>query len=126
MNINNSALSEHIQSFLSWKRALGRRFDTEEKTLRLLDHYCAERSIVRLDQISPQVIEQFLASRPRKRPRSYNHLLSIVRHLFNWMAEQGRLDSPPLMPCPRRQIDQRTPFIFDRPTVSRLLNLNPA
>ena len=68
-------LAEPIRQFLAAKRALNRRFNTEERTLRLLDRYLAERGIVQLVDVTSAVIEAFLTSRPRRHPRSYNHLL---------------------------------------------------
>ena len=40
-------------------------------------------------QLKPQIIDDFLASRPRERPRSYNHLLCTTRRLFDWLVDQG-------------------------------------
>ena len=37
-----SVLAEGIERFLACKRSLGRRFDTEERTLRLFDRYLAD------------------------------------------------------------------------------------
>ena len=84
-----SPLAEPIRQFLAAKRALNRRFDTEERTLRLLDRYLVERSIIQLVDVTSAVIEAFLTSRPRRHPRSYNHLLGVLRRLFDWMVDQG-------------------------------------
>src|SRR5580704_3073938 len=88
-----SPLAEPIRLFLAAKRALNRRFDTEERTLRLLDRCLVERGVVQLANVTSAVIEAFLTSRPRRRPRSYNHLLGVLRRLFDWMVDQGLLDS---------------------------------
>jgi len=64
-----SPLTEPIRQFLAAKRALNRRLDTEERTLRLLDRYLVERSIVQLVDVTSAVIEAFLTSRPRRHPR---------------------------------------------------------
>lgn len=50
-----SALAEPIRQFLAAKRALNRRFDTEERTLRLLDRDLAERGIVRMVDVTSAV-----------------------------------------------------------------------
>jgi hypothetical protein len=41
----HSLLSEPMQGFISYKRALNRRFRTEERALHLLDRYLIEENI---------------------------------------------------------------------------------
>jgi len=48
-----SPLAPHIERFLSHHRALGKRFDTEESALRLLDRFVHERDVNTLAQITP-------------------------------------------------------------------------
>jgi site-specific recombinase XerD len=115
-----SSLAEHIQKFLEYKRALRRQFDVEEKTLRLLDRFLFEKRVAP-SGVTAELVDEFLASRPRKRPRSYNHLLCTVRRLFDWLANQGVIDRSPVETRPRRQTSQRIPYIFDLPTARRLL-----
>ncbi len=119
----HSVLAEQIEGFLAHKRAVGRRFDVEEKTLRLLDRYVADHELNHLTQITPELVEAFLISRPRIRPRSYNHLLCTVRRLFDWLLDQGILQRSPVQSKPRRQTSPRTPFIFDLPTARQLLEM---
>jgi integrase len=116
-----SVLADRIAQFIAQKRVLGRRYDVEEKTLRLFDRYLVEQKVKRPGHVTPEVIEAFLASRPRHRPRSYNHLLSTVRRLFDWLVTQGLLDRSPVRAGPRRQTSARIPFIFDAPMARRLL-----
>ncbi len=44
-----SILSDNIQRFLAYKRALGCRFDVEESALRLLDRYLVQKHISSLN-----------------------------------------------------------------------------
>jgi integrase len=115
-----SALAEGITQFLTHKRALGRRFEVEEKTLCLLDRFLVQSAISEIDQVTPGVIDAFLATRPRQKPRSYNHLLGTVRRLFDWLVLQGLVSASPVHTKPRRQTGQRMPFIFDRKAAFRL------
>jgi len=108
-----SVLAEPITAFLAHKRALGRCFLTEEKALRLLDHYLLDQQIGSIEAIAPAVLESFLASRPRRSPRSFNHLLGSIRRLFEWMVTQGLVPDCPLTTSARRATPQRTPFIFN-------------
>lgn len=118
-----SSLADVIQRFLAHKRALGRRFDSEERTLRLFDRYIAEQGVEAPSHISPEIIEAFLATRSFRLPRSYNHLLCTVRRLFDWLVDQDILDRSPVKVRPRRQTSQRNPFIFDLPAARRLLEV---
>ena len=118
-----SSLAAAIRQFLDHKRALARKFVVEEKALRLLDRYLVEHDVRAPKQITPDLLDAFLASRPRKTPRSYNHLLGTVARLFNWLVGQGLLERSPLRAKPRRQTTQRIPFLFDQTMARRLLEL---
>lgn len=116
-----SFLGPELEQFLAYKRSLGRRYDAEQKTLALLDYYLLRRGTRELADISPSFVDEFLLSRPRSRPRSYNHLRCTVARFFSWMVEQGRLTQTPVLSPPRRSRYQRTPFIFDAADATRLL-----
>ena len=118
-----SPLADPIRQFLAHKRALARRFQVEEKALRLLDRFLVTCGVCSLTQISPEVLDAFLASRPRTTARSYNHVLGTVARLFQWLVDQGLLERSPLRAQPRRQTAQRLPFLFDPPLARRLLEL---
>lgn len=104
-----SVLAKPIERYLAYKRALGRRFDYEEKELRVLDRYLVDQGIETLDGVTSKRLDQFLASRPRERPRSYNQLLGALRRLFDWMVVQGLLENSPLLSGPRRVTERRLP-----------------
>jgi len=116
-----SPLAEGIQHFLAYKRALGQSFWTEEKALRLLDTFLVQQKVQSIEDITPEIIEAFLASRHRTRPRSYNHLVSVVRRLFNWLIKNSYLTSFALQLQIRRETSPRTPFLFTPDMVRRLL-----
>jgi len=116
-----SILGKHISDFLSQKRAIGRRFDVEESALQLLDRFVNDKGIVRLEQITPNFIESFMKSRPRQRPRSYNHLLCTIRRLFDWLVIHDCVPCSPVQLRSKRQNSERLPFIFDQTNARRLL-----
>jgi site-specific recombinase XerD len=118
-----SPLATAIRQFLTHKRALARRYAVEEKTLRLLDRYLVEQKVQAMDQITPVLLDAFLASRPRTTPRSYNHLLGTVARLFDWLVGQGLLERSPLRAKPRRETTPRIPFLFNQTTARQLLEL---
>ena len=125
MNLPNpfqSPLAAHIERFLSHHRALGKRFDTEESALRLLDRFVHECDVNTIAQITPRVLEAFLRSRPRSRARSHNHLLNTVQRLFRWLVAQGVMASSPAHTlAPRRTTQHTAPFLFEPAQVERLL-----
>jgi site-specific recombinase XerD len=116
-----SPVAAGIERYLAHKRALGCRFRTEEKALCLLDRFFVERGVKAIDEIGPKLVEAFLASRPRTRPRSYNHLLCTVRRFFDWLVAQGNLPSSPVRTGARRETAQRIPFLFNAEQARRLL-----
>jgi len=116
-----SPLAGGIQQYVAFKRALGRRFATEERALRLLDRFLTDHRVQCPETISPEILETFLASRPRTGPRSYNNLLGIVRRLFNWLVVHEIVKSSPLRVTSRRETPHRLPFLFEPTTARRLL-----
>lgn len=121
-----SFLACDIERFIAHKRALGRRYDVEEKTLALLDRYLREHDISMMRAITPRLIDEFLLSRPRARPRSYNHLRCTLVRLFAHLMVRGRLSRNPVQSPPRRSRYQRMPFIFDIENARRLLTISRA
>jgi len=72
--------------FLGHRRALGRKYISEEHELRLLMRFAEVHGIDDLDQLTAVALEMFLASRPRCHPRRFNHLLGVVRCFLDWAA----------------------------------------
>ena len=118
----HSPLTDGIEAFLTHKRSLGRRYDTEEKVLRLFDRYLVEQRINALEQINPEVLDAFLASRSHRAPRSYNHLLGCVRRFLDWLVLHEHIAASPLEAWPRRSVGARRPFLFDKLQARRLLD----
>jgi site-specific recombinase XerD len=118
-----SVLAIEIDRYLAQKRALGRRFLNEARSLRLLDRFFVERAVKSAQDIDGELLEAFLASRPRTRPRSYNHLLAVIRGFFDWLRVQGVLPCSPLQSRPRRETARRIPFLFDARQARRLLEV---
>lgn len=115
-----SCLAHDIEQFLAHKRSLGRRYDVEAKTLALLDTYLQVKHIRNLSEITSDLVDEFLRSRPRSRPRSYNHLRGTIGRLFSYLVDRGRLAETPLRSPPRHARYERTPFIFDTTAAKRL------
>jgi integrase len=110
-----------VDGFLTYRRAVGRKYDSEQAELRLLVRYADQRGVHRLDRLTSRILDDFLASRPRNRPRSFNHLLGVVSGMLDWAVMQQMLDTaPPLRTRRRRAGAGPLPFLFDI-TQARLL-----
>lgn len=118
-----SLLAEDIQFYLDFKRALGRKFDTEESVLRLFDRFLFEYSVADRANLTPTLIEEFLASRSRPRPRSFNHLLGVLRCFFAWLVIQGRLTHSPVRTQSRSTGSRLLPFLFEPEHIQRVLEI---
>ena len=88
----------------------------------LLVRFAAEYQVSCLDELTPALLEDFLASRPRTRPRSFNHLLGVVRCLLDWAVTWGLLEASPLQARRHRVTEQRIPFLFNPVQARRLLD----
>lgn len=118
----NESLAIAAADFLAHKRALGRKYLTEEATLRLLVTYAGLHDVFELHQLTPSLLDAFIASRLRSRARSFNHLVGIVGCFLDWAVVQQRLEASPLHRTNRRVTDQRLPFLFDAVQARRLLD----
>lgn len=107
-----SLFADGFRTFLATKRALGRRYRTEEAALRLFDRFLVQQGVTHAEQLTADRLDAFLASRPRTAPRSFNHLLGVVRLCLDWLVAQGQLPGSPLRARPRRVTAQRAPFLF--------------
>ena len=116
-------LANEIRQFIDAKRALGRRYATEERTLRLFDTFLVQQRVHRASGVTPEIVDLFLVSRPRRRARGYNELLGLIRRLFDWLVRQERLDYSPVRARPRRETAQRIPYLFGVAEARRLVEL---
>ncbi len=114
-------LATAARRFLEYRRALGRKYISEEHELRLLVRFAGAHGINQLDQLTAQSLENFLASRRRDRPRSFNHLLGVIRGFLDWSVIQELMAVSPLEVRRRRVTASRIPFIFDIVQARRLL-----
>jgi site-specific recombinase XerD len=107
-----SPLAAAIARFLDHKRVLGRRYDTEAGALRLFDRYLVEHQIATVAETTPAVIDAFLRSRPRRRPRSFNHLRGVLARFFSWLVSRDLVPSSPVRTPKRPGSGSRIPFIL--------------
>lgn len=119
----HSFLAESILLFVNYKRALSRKYQSEAAALRLFDRYVLEHGLTGWDAMNSIVVERFLQSRPRTRPRSYNHLLGVLHRFFDWAVMQKFIISNPVRATPRRNTGTRIPYLFDINDAKRLLEV---
>jgi integrase len=122
MNHSAESLEMVVDRFLAHKRAHGRKYLSEQSELRLLVRFAAEHDVLRLVDLTPMLLDEFLGSRPRSRPRSFNHLLGVVGGLLAWAVGQQWLEVSPLRARRRRVTATRIPFLFDVVSARRLLD----
>jgi hypothetical protein len=83
---HSESIEDVVDRFIAHKRALGRKYSSAETELRLLVRFCDERGVVGIGELTPALLDEFLASRPRSRPRGFNHLLGVVSCLLDWAS----------------------------------------
>ena len=118
--VMRSALAEPLRRFVQHKRALNRKYRSEEASLRLFDSYLAARGTAGFEDVDSALIDRFLQSRPRS-ARSHNHLLGVLRVFFAWAVLQRLTVANPVTARPRPVTASRLPFLFDLGTMRRLL-----
>lgn len=117
----STSLATIADAFLAHKRALGRKYLTEEATLRLLVAFCNQHHVTELEELTSLLLDAFVASRPRARARSFNHLVGVLGCFLDWVVSQQRLEASPLVRSRRRETERRVPFLFDAPQAHLLL-----
>ena len=117
-----TSLELTVSRFVEHKRAVGRKYESEEAELGLLVRFAEEHDAGQLEQLTPVLLDDFLASRSRLRPRGFNHLLGVVRRLLDWAVAHELLEASPLQTRPRRETATRIPFLFDTTQARRLLD----
>jgi integrase len=115
-------LSSAVEAFVAHKRALGRKYLSEKAELRLLVRFADAHGVHLLDELTPSLLDEFLASRPRSRPRSFNHLVGVIACLLDWAVTHELLRASPLQARRRRATAGRLPFLFDTTQARRLLD----
>jgi integrase len=114
-------LESAVGAFIEHKRAIGRKYHSEEAELRLLVRFARDHGADRLDQLTPALVDDFLGSRPRARPRSFNHLRGVVSGLLQWAVTNELIQTSPLTTRRRRAGSGPVPFLFDVTQARRLL-----
>ena len=117
-----TSLELTVSRFVDHKRAVGRKYESEEAALRMLVRFAEERDAGQLERVTPALLDDFLASRSRPRPRGFNHLLGVVRRLLDWAVARELLEASPLRTRPRRETAKRIPFLFDTTQARQLLD----
>ena len=116
-----SSLASFLGQFVQYKRALNRKYRADAEVLRLFDRYVQSRHIADWSAIDGALINDFLKSRPRVSPRSYNHLLGVVHRFFAFAVMQQWIQRNPVTASPRPETGGRIPYLFDLDTAKQLL-----
>jgi integrase len=122
-NETKGPLADSIELYLAHKRSLGKELAKAEPMLLMLDGNLLAQGVVELPQITAAHIDAFVASRPRRSPRSYNGLVGTIRGLLEWMVVHEVLPESPLRCETRRVTPPRRPFLFNVEQARRLLEV---
>jgi site-specific recombinase XerD len=114
-------MAPFLNQFVQYKRALNRKYRADAEVLRLFDRYLQSRHITGWSAVDSFVIDDFLKSRPRVRPRSYNHLLGVVHRFFAFAVMQQWIQRNPVTASPRAETGGRIPYLFDLDAARQLL-----
>ncbi len=117
-----ATLETAVAGFIEHKRAIGRKYHSEEAELALLVRFAREHGAGRLADLTPALVDDFLASRPRARPRSFNHLRGVVSGLLQCAVINELIQTSPLTTRRRRASSGPVPFLFDMAQARRLLD----
>ena len=120
---SNIPIAGAITRYLQTKRALGCRFNTEERSLNLFARFLAEHRVTRASQVTDKWVDRFLASRPSLEPQSFNQLLGCVRRLFEWLVDQEEIRVSPVRTPARRVTSRRLPYLFEPQSLHELIRL---
>lgn len=116
-----SSLAVFLRQFVQYKQALNRKYHADAEVLRLFDRYLHNRHVAGWQTIDSALIDDFLQSRHRARPGSYNHLLGVLRRFFGFAILQQWIPCSPVTAKPRRATGGRIPYLFNLDTAKRLL-----
>jgi site-specific recombinase XerD len=110
ITVFQSSLAAFLSQFVQYKQALNRKYHADVEVLRLFDRYLHNRHIAGWQEIDSALIDDFLKSRPRVRPGSYNHLLGVLRRFFAFAIMQEWIQCSPVTANPRRNTGGRIPY----------------
>ena len=94
-----ASLAGPIGAFLQYKRALGRKYGPKPPRCTCSTPTSPTSAWSRWNRSTARLIDAFLASRPRERARSYNHLVGVTRRFFDWASTQGMVERNPVNAC---------------------------
>jgi len=118
-----SPLAEPINKYLEHKRALCKKYRSEEDNLRIFDAYLSEIALTHIAQLTPDLMDRYLATRPPLRPSTYNYHVGTLRRFFDWMVKHEIISTSPLQKGTPRIEENLKPYILNHDLVKRLLDM---
>lgn len=118
-----SPLAEPINKYLEHKRALCKKFKSEENTLRVFDTYLYKIALADISGLTSGLIEQYLSERPPSRPSTYNNHVGNLRRFFAWMVKHEIISKSPLQFSRPRTEENLKPYILSHEVVKQLLEM---
>jgi integrase/recombinase XerD len=120
-----SPLAIHLQSYLDFQRALGKKYDDDRRTLTDLQWFFQARSVPSIEAITPTMIESWFESLPgnwRTRHGKTRCISRFFAHLVGTRVMEVNPVPRPLLATRRGVPRSRPPFIFTTQQLTAILD----
>lgn len=119
-----SAIGPQIEEYVTFKRALGRRYDRAEHRLRLFDRFVAARAPRAAQADLEDLVSSFVTRPGERAPATVRYELCHLRQFCRFLQRRD-----PTVYVPDRALTPRPsrfkPYIFSRDELRRLLRATP-
>lgn len=108
------------EDFIAQKRAIGYRYEAEERQLRYFDEFSKAFLVTDL-RLSKDLVEAWVEKRPHEAEKSRQHRVTVIREFARFLVAGGH-DSYILPPQKRRLPSNFVPYIFTKAEITNLLH----
>lgn len=118
-NLYSGVFARSCEAFIAQKRALGYRYETEERYLRYFDAFTIERKL-REPVLTKELVEAWVETHPYESEKTRQHRVTIVREFARYLVASGQ-EAYILPPQKRRASVNFIPYIFTEAEIAKLL-----
>ncbi len=113
----SGVFAQHCEAFIAQKRAVGYRYEAEERQLRYFDEF--SKSFPANSCLSKDIVETWVAIRPYEAEKSRQHRVTVIRELARFLAAGGH-EAYILPPQRKRPPSNFKPYIFTKEEIAKL------
>jgi len=117
-SLYSGIFARSCEEFIAQKRAVGYRYDSEERHLRYFDAFTVGW-MLEFPILSKELVEAWVEKRPHEAEKSRQHRVTIIREFARFLVAGGQ-DAyilPPQKMCPSSNF---VPYIFTETDIARL------